>query len=475
MSKKFTELRFEEWIEKSLLNNGYNYSFTHSNEFETKYNKELCLVEDDVLEFIKSTQQEQYDKLYTQFESSTDSHILKTIDKTISQRGIIDTLRGGISTRGCSFELCYFKPKSSLNKEHEELFSKNKFVVVRQLHYSKQNHNSIDMVIFLNGIPIITMELKNQFTGQNITNSQNQYKTNRDPREPLLQFKRCLVHFCVDDDEVSMSTRLNGLKTKFLPYNKDIRNPIVEDDYKSEYLWNEVLLPNSLLDIIENFVLISKESDKEWDSKKGMVINKTFEVLIFPRYHQLNVIRNLKSSIRNEGVGNNYLVQHTTGSGKSYSIGWLSHMLTSLYQNDTDTKRMFDTILIITDRKVLDKQLQGTVSKLEQTQGVVNSVELNSQQLKDFHEKGKDIIITTVQKFPVISETISQLKSKSFGVIIDEVHSSQSGETSKHLKKSLSKSWPFAARMPAIPKVPTNAGTPGSTARENALGSWFSI
>lgn len=439
MSKKFTELRFEEWIETSLLNNRYNYSFTHSNEFETKYDKELCLVEDDVLEFIKTTQQEQYDKLYTQFETSTDSQILKTIDKTISQRGIIDTLRGGISTRGCNFELVYFKPKSSLNKEHREMYSMNRFVVVRQLHYSKQNHNSIDMVLFLNGIPIVTMELKNQLTGQNVFNSQNQYKTDRDPREPLLQFKRCLVHFCVDNDEVSMTTRLNGLKTKFLPYNKDIRNPIVEDNYRTEYLWNEVLTPDSLLDIIENFVLVSKEEKKEWDSIKGMVVKKSFEVLIFPRYHQLKVIRNIKSSVKKEGVGNNYLIQHTTGSGKSYSIGWLSHTLTSLYQSDTDTKRMFDTILVITDRKVLDKQLQGTVSKLEQTEGVVNSVDLNSQQLKEFLEKGKDIIITTVQKFPVISETISQLKGKSFGVIIDEVHSSQSGETSKHLKKSLSK------------------------------------
>ena len=439
MSKKFTELRFEEWIETSLLSNGYNNSFTHSNEFETKYNKELCLVEEDVLEFIKSTQKEEYDKLYTQFDSSTDSQLLKTIDKTISQRGIIDTLRGGINTRGCNFELVYFKPKSSLNKDHEELYSKNKFLVVRQLHYSKQNRNSIDMVIFLNGIPIITMELKNQLTNQTVVDSKKQYKQDRDPKEPLLQFKRCLVHFCVDNDEVWMSTRLNGLKTKFLPYNKDIRNPIVQDNYRTEYLWNEILTRDSVLDIIENFVLISKESEKEWDDKKGMVVKKSFDVLIFPRYHQLNVIRNLKRNIKQEGVGNNYLIQHTTGSGKSYSIGWLSHMLTSLYGNDTDTKRMFDTILVITDRKVLDKQLQGTVTKLEQTEGVVNSVELNSQQLKEFLEKGKDIIITTVQKFPVISETISQLKSKSFGVIIDEVHSSQSGETSKHLKKSLSK------------------------------------
>jgi type I restriction enzyme R subunit len=236
-----------------------------------------------------------------------------------------------------------------------------------------------------------------------------------------------------------MTTRLNGVSTKFLPYNKDIENPEVKEDYRSEYLWNEIMIPDSLLDIIENFVLVSTESDKEWNEKKRMVEEKKYEILIFPRYHQLQVIRNLRNKVQEEGVGNNYLIQHTTGSGKSYSIGWLSHTLTSLYRNQDDKTRMFDTILILTDRKVLDKQLQGTVSKLEQTEGVVNNVDLNSQQLKEFLEKGKDIIITTVQKFPVISETISKLKGRSFGVIIDEVHSSQSGETSRHIKKSLSK------------------------------------
>ena len=438
MSKKFTELRFEEWIEKSLLTNGYHHSFTHSNEFESKYDKDLCLVEEDVIEFIKTTQQEEYDKLFTQFDTSTDSHILKTIDRTISQRGIIETLRGGIETRGCNFNLVYFKPKSSLNEEHQQLYSENRFVVVRQLHYSKRNHNSIDMVIFLNGIPIITMELKNQLTGQNIIHSQNQYKKDRDPKEPLLKFKRCLVHFCVDNDKVSMSTQLRGMKTKFLPYNKEITNPIVEGDYRTEYLWNEILTPDSVLDIIENFVLISEESDKEWDEQKGKVVITKFDVQIFPRYHQLDVIRKIRNQVKTEGVGHNYLIQHTTGSGKSYSIGWLSHTLTSLYQKDGDTKRMFDTILVVTDRKVLDKQLQNTVSKLEQTGGVVNPVEMGSKQLKEYLEKGKDIIITTIQKFPFVSEVISELKGHTFGVVIDEVHSSQTGETSKHLKKSLS-------------------------------------
>ncbi len=438
MSKKYSELRFEEWIETSLLNNGYHRSFIHSNELSHLYDRELCSIGDEVLVFIKSTQKEEYDRLYLSMDELTDKHILKTIDKSIKERGIIYTLRNGIDTKGCHFNLVYFQPKSTLNETHQQLYSQNRFTVVRQLHYSQKNNNSIDMVVFLNGIPIITMELKNQLSGQNITNSENQYRS-RDEKEPIFTFKRVLVHFCVDNDKVSMCTQLRGSKTKFLPYNKGITNPNVEGDYKVEYLWNEILLPNSTLDIIENFVLISKEEERFWDDKKKMVVKKYFDVLIFPRYHQLEVIRNLKTKIKEEGVGNNYLVQHTTGSGKSYSIGWLSHLLVSLYQKDGDTKRMFDTIIVVTDRKVLDKQLQETVSKLEQTGGVVNPVDLNSKQLMEFLEKGKDIIITTVQKFGVISDTISKLKTKSFGVIIDEVHSSQSGETQKHLKKSLSK------------------------------------
>jgi type I restriction enzyme R subunit len=436
--KKYNELEFEEWIEYSLKWNGYHRNFTHSKDFSHLYDRELCLIGEEVLGFIKSSQREDYDKLFTSMEELTDSHILKTIDKSIKDRGIIYTLRNGIDTKGCHFNLVYFQPKSSLNLTHHQLYSQNRFTVVRQLHYSKLNNNSIDMVIFLNGIPIITMELKNQLSGQNITNCENQYRS-RDEREPIFTFKRVLVHFCVDNDKVSMCTQLMGSKTKFLPYNKGITNPNVEGDYRVEYLWNEILLPNSVLDIIENFVLLSKEEERFWDDKKKMVDKKYFDVLIFPRYHQLEVLRKLKSKIKEEGVGNNYLVQHTTGSGKSYSIGWLSHLLVSLYQKDGDTKRMFDTIIVVTDRKVLDKQLQDTVSKLEQTGGVVNPVELNSQQLMEFLEKGKDIIITTVQKFGVISDTISKLKTKSFGVIIDEVHSSQSGETQKHLKKSLSK------------------------------------
>lgn len=430
---KPNEERFEKHIEQSLQKYGY------VSRLYTEYDKNSCQLQEELIEFIKSTQEKEYQKLYSQFDTSTDKQLSKVVNDQISKRGIVDVLRKGVSTRGCSFDLVYFEPKSGLNKEHQELYQKNRFVIVRQLKYSSKNENSIDMVLFLNGIPIITMELKNQLTGQTISDSEKQYKKDRNPLgEPLLQFKRCLVHFCVDNDKVSMTTRLGGDKTRFLPYNKGIENPLVENDYKTEYLWNEILVPNSLLDIIQNFVLVSVESKKEWNDKLKKVVEEKDEVLIFPRYHQLDVIRKLRCKVREEGVGHNYLIQHTTGSGKSYSIGWLSHTLTSLYRTKEDKKRMFDTILVITDRKVLDKQLQKTLMDLQQTDGVVNPVDINSKQLKEYLEKGKDIIITTIQKFPVISETISQLKGQTFGVVIDEVHSSQSGETSKHLKKSLS-------------------------------------
>tara|TARA_R110001592_G_scaffold166480_1_gene401579 strand:- start:3967 stop:6924 length:2958 start_codon:yes stop_codon:yes gene_type:complete len=426
------EERFEKYIEKELVKHGFG------TRLYTEYDKNQCQIQEDLIGFIKETQQDEYDKLTKQFDTSTDKQLSKVVNDQVSKRGVIDVLRNGVNTRGCSFDLVYFEPKSGLNPEHQDKYSKNRFVSVRQLHYSNKNENSIDIVLFLNGIPIITMELKNQLTNQNIKNAENQYKYDRNPSgEPLLQFKRCLVHFCVDNDRVSMTTRLGGDKTRFLPYNKGIENP-PRHDFRSEYLWNQILLPDSLLDIIENFVLVSVESKKEWNDKLQKVTEEKDEVLIFPRYHQLDVIRKIRNKVREEGAGSNYLIQHTTGSGKSYSIGWLSHTLTSLYKTKQDTNKMFDTILVITDRKVLDNQLQKTLKDLQQTDGVVNPVDINSKQLKDFLEKGKDIIVTTIQKFPVISETISQLKGQTFAVVIDEVHSSQSGETSKHLKKSLS-------------------------------------
>lgn len=429
-----TEKRFEEHIEEHLKTFGY------SNLHFSEYDRNLCLIRNQVIDFIRSTQPEQWGRLNEIYDVDTENKILARISSEISKRGIIDVLRNQVVDRGVYLNLCFFEPKSDLNPDHLKLYQSNKFTVVRQLHYSEQNENSIDMVLFLNGLPIVTMELKNQLTGQNVKHSENQYRFDRDPKEPLLNFKRCMVHFCVDNNRVSMTTRLSGQKTFFLPYNRDLENPSVESGYRTKYLWEEILPPSSLLDILENFVHLSKEKEFFFNDKTRKIDSIVKEVLVFPRFHQLDLIRKFRKQLKEDGVGKNYLVQHTTGSGKSYSIGWLSHTLTSLYRSTGDTKRLFDTIIVVTDRTVLDDQLRNTIRSLEKIDGVVNGVEHGSQELRKFLEQGKDIVITTIQKFPFISETIASLGDRTFGVIIDEVHSSQSGELSKELKKSLSKS-----------------------------------
>ena len=428
-----TEKRFEEHIEGHLQSVGY------SSTFFNEYDRNLCLIKNQVIDFIKKTQPEQWGRLSEIYDTDAENKILFRISSEISERGIIDVLRKPVVDRGVHLGLCYFEPKSELNPDHLKLYASNQFTVVRQLHYSNQNENSIDMVLFLNGLPIVTMELKNQLTGQNVKHSENQYRNDRDPKEPLLHFKRCVVHFCVDNNKVSMATRLSGSKTLFLPYNRDLENPPVESGYRTKYLWEEILTPPSLLGILENFVHVSKETEFVFDEKIQKIASEDRELLIFPRYHQLELIRKFRSQLREDGVGKNYLVQHATGSGKSYSIGWLAHALTSLYRSKGDTKRMFDTIIVVTDRTVLDDQLRNTIRSLERVDGVVHGVEHGSQELRRFLERGKDIVITTIQKFPFISETISSLGNRTFGVIIDEVHSSQSGELSRELKKSLSK------------------------------------
>lgn len=429
-----TEKKFEDYIEDHLKTVGY--STLHFSQ----YDRNLCLIRDQVIDFIRSTQPEQWGRLQEIYDVDTENKILARISSEISKRGIIDVLRNQVVDRGVYLNLCFFEPKSDLNPDHLKLYQSNQFTVVRQLHYSEQNENSIDMVLFLNGLPIVTMELKNQLTGQNVKHSENQYRFDRDPKEPLLNFKRCMVHFCVDNNRVSMTTRLAAQKTFFLPYNRDLENPSVENGYRTKYLWEEILPPSSLMDVLENFVHLSKEKEFFFNEKTQKIDSVVKEVLVFPRYHQLDLIRRFRRQLKEDGVGKNYLVQHTTGSGKSYSIGWLSHTLTSLYRSKGDTKRLFDTIIVVTDRTVLDDQLRNTIRSLEKIDGVVNGVEHGSQELKKFLEQGKDIVITTIQKFPFISETIASLGNRTFGVIIDEVHSSQSGELSKELKKSLSKS-----------------------------------
>jgi len=444
MIKIPTEKRYEEYIENyltSLVDDGLKFTSRIHKTSDSWYNKNLCSIGDDFLQFVKETQKDTYDTLFKKYGENTDTNILKRLDKEIENKGLIHVLRKGFNdVHGGNIKTIYFQPTSSLNEKYrEDKYLKNRFLFVRQLHYSPHNNNSIDVVIFINGIPILSIELKNQLTGQTVENSDNQYKFDRNPSgEPLLKFQRCVCHFSVDNDLVNMTTELKGEDTSFLPFNKSLRNEeTVSEGYKVDYLWKEILTPTSILDILENFVLFTEVSDFEWSDEKKKVVEKKKNVLIFPRYHQLDVIRKLKSQVLKDGVGSNYLIQHTTGSGKSYSIGWLSFMLTNLFKNNGE-ERVFDSVIIVTDRKVLDKQLQDTVKSLEKVQGVVQQIDKNSEQLKKSLENGKNIIITTIQKFSVVVNRMKELSGMKFGVIVDEVHSSQGGKGTKNLNKTLS-------------------------------------
>ena len=439
-----TERRYEEHIERelnSLLDDGLQFHSKIHQRNDSWYDKDLCVVGDEFINFLKETQKETYDKLHKKYGENTNKNILKRLHKEIENKGLIHVLRKGFNdVHGGNIKTLYFQPSSSLNVNYRtDKYLKNKFLLVRQLHYSPHNNNSIDIVIFINGIPILTIELKNQLTGQTVDNSDKQYRFDRNPKgEPLLKFQTCICHFSVDNDKVNMTTKLDGTDTSFLPFNKTLNNLETQSDgFKVDYLWKEVLTPTSLLDIIENFVLFTHTSDYVWSDEKKKVIEKKKPVLIFPRYHQLDVIRKLKSQVLKDGEGTNYLVQHTTGSGKSYSIGWLSFMLTNLFKNNGQD-RVFDSIIIITDRKVLDKQLQDTVKSLETVQGVVQQIDKNSEQLRESLTTGKNIIITTIQKFSVVVNRMRELNGMNFGVIVDEVHSSQGGKGTKNLNKTLS-------------------------------------
>ena len=428
----YTEQNFEDHIEHHLNQSGYRSLQS------TDYDKSLCLVPNETLQFIQDTQPEIYRRLERQYGGETPQKLLDRVSKQIASRGVLDVLRKGVKDRGCDFKLTYFRPSSGMNPDHQRLYAQNRFSLIRQLHYSQRNEKSLDMTLFLNGLPLVTMELKNSLTGQVVTDAEKQYRTDRDPREPLFQFKRCLVHFAVGNEKVSMTTHLQGDGTRFFPFNKGIENPVNPKGHKTAYLWEDILQPDNLMELINNFIHEQETAEKVYDSKIDAVRDEKHRVLVFPRYHQLDVIRELEAAIVKEGVGHNYLIQHTTGSGKSNSIAWLAHLLTHLYRAPTDTNRIFDSIIVVTDRRVLDKQLQDTIKQVEQVDGVVHPVDATSAQLRGYLESGKDIIISTIQKFSVIAEEIGKLKSKTFAVIIDEAHSSQSGESARNLRISLS-------------------------------------
>jgi type I restriction enzyme R subunit len=319
-------------------------------------------------------------------------------------------LRNGIRDSGCKFKLAYFRPASGLNEETRRLHAANQFSVVRQLRYSTKSEKSLDLVFFLNGIPIFTAELKNPLTGQDVEDAIRQYKTDRDSREPLLAYGRCLAHFAVDPDLAYVTTHLQRAKTRFLPFNQGkfggAGNPPVpptRKGYATAYLWEETWGRDSVLDLVRQFIHEVEEEDE-----KGRKTGKRF--LIFPRYQQLDCVRRLVADARARGAGQRYLIQHSSGSGKSFTIAGLAHQLATLH--GADDRRVFDSIVVITDRRVLDRQLQTTMRQFEQTLGVVENIDSTSRQLKDALESGKTIIVTTLQKFPVIAKEIGELPAQ---------------------------------------------------------------
>jgi type I restriction enzyme R subunit len=401
------------------------------------YDKALALYPEDLIAYIQTTSPKAYEKLSKTYGSKVNDSICKRVAKQMETYGSLHCLRKEVKDRGAKFRLCQFKPEL-FNEEIEQKYNANILRVVRQLYYSEQNRNSIDLVLFLNGIPFATIELKSDFT-QAVEVAKSQYRTDRLPKgEPLLSFKkRALVHFAVSGSEVWMTTKLAGAKTFFLPLNRGTvdggaGNPHNPNGYATEYLWHEILNRDSILNILQHYMHLKIDAKTE------------SETMIFPRYHQLDVTRKLLAESRKHGAGQHYLVQHSAGSGKSNSIAWLAHQLSSLH--GADKRAVFDSVIVITDRTVLDKQLQETIGGFEHEKGVVVSItrEKNSDskslQLTNALERGAKIIITTIQTFPFVLDEIRKRKSlqeNRYAIIADEAHSSQTGGTAKKLREVL--------------------------------------
>ena len=386
-----------------------------------------------VIAFIQKTQPKEWEYLANLQKEKAEETLLDDLCRALNSdhEGCLSVLRHGFKCFGKLFHLAYFAPASGMNPDTQKLYAANSLTITRQLRYSAKHGNTLDVTLALNGIPVATIELKNPMTAQTWRHAVTQYKNDRDPTDLIFQFKkRTLVHFAVDTDEVYMTTRLSGRSTHFLPFNKGCGggagNPENPDGYKTAYLWEEVLERHSFLDILARFIHLQIEEKKLGGKKVKR------ETMIFPRYHQLDCVRKLVADARGRGPGTNYLVQHSAGSGKSNSIAWLAHRLSSLY-NEKDEK-VFDSIIVVTDRVVLDQQLQNTIYQFEHKQGVVQKIDINSTQLAEALGSGVPIVITTLQKFPFVTEKIGDLPMRHYAVVVDEAHSSQGGETATELK-----------------------------------------
>ena len=425
------ERRFEEDIEDYLIHYG---GYEKGNP--AKFNRVSGLDEGTFIEFIKNSQPKQWERFVKIYDTQAEKQVIDRFSREVKQTSLLNVLRHGFTDRGIKFRAVFWKPETSLNETSKAQYEANILHCTRQLHYSVKNENSIDIVLFLNGIPVVSMELKCQFTGQDTTNAINQYRFDRTSKDTIFSFKeRVLVHFAVDLTNVYMTTRLEGPKTYFLPFNQGSNgagnvggkgNPDNEDGYDTAYLWEEVLCKDRLLEILQKYMHLEQEKDE-----KGTIIS---ERMIFPRYHQLDVVTKLLADVKENGAGYNYLIQHSAGSGKSNSIAWLAHRLSGLHDNLDE--KIFHSVIIVTDKRVLDRQLQSTVYQFDHVEGVVQKIDKNSQQLKETINNGAGIIITTLQKFPVIYKEVDAANRR-FAIIVDEAHSSQTGDAAKKLKRAL--------------------------------------
>lgn len=463
MPGQTTERAFEFHVEDLLLKQGGWHSGTNA-----EWDKTRAMFPARVFAFIETTQPKLWADMAALHGRNLQPMLLDALGKELDIKGSLHVLRHGFKFYGKLFRLAYFKPAHTLSPDVLALYGNNQLTVTRQVPCHLGDHSTVDMVLALNGLPVATIELKNPGTGQTWRHAVRQYQTDRDPRAPLFDFKkRALVHFAVDPDEVHMATRLAKDKTYFLPFNRGSQpgqvqcgagNPQHTSGYRTGYFWQETLQPDSFLDILGHFLFIQQDEQKVDDGRGGKKLVMT-EKLVFPRYHQLDAVHVLIDAARIENAGHNYLIQHSAGSGKTNSISWLSHRLASLH--NAQDQKVFDCVIVITDRKVLDRQLQDAIYQIEHAQGVVKAIDQDAKQLADALIDGTKIVITTLQKFPFVLRGLlhaagaenqdkasaeekaqasawqAAIAARRYAVIVDEAHSSQSGETARELKSIL--------------------------------------
>lgn len=444
-----SEKRFEYDIEQYLISHGYEQFNGQDKDGNWVHNRQhdvdKCIYMDVLCEFIAKTQPKEWAKYTKYYGDKAADKLYIRLEQTISNEGLISVLRNGITDMGVKLKVCYFKPESTLNETLNEQYAANILGCTRQFQYSANNGNTIDMVLSVNGIPVVAIELKNQFKGQDVYNAMKQYKKDRSSKEFAFRLDhRFLVYFAVDLNEAWMTTQLKDDSTYFMPFNMGSNgagvtggagNPKNENGYDTYYLWEEVLQKDSLLDILHRF--ISHVKEKEEVTKNGVTKMVTKDKVIFPRYHQYDVVKKVIADVREKGPGTNYLIEHSAGSGKSNSIAWIAYRLASLHNDNNDS--VFDSVIVVTNRVVLDSQLQDTINSFEHVPGLLECIDekKHSRDLAEAINDKKRIIICTIQKFLFAYKDIERFSGRKFAIIVDEAHQGQSGESAKTLRRSL--------------------------------------